>query len=204
MNKTIHTFVLTLASALRAGADVIEHCLTASPSSPEAASVPAASISAEPAAPAPAKRGRPKKTVRTFAEVIDEAKSVYPDETKLTLLFAELNTIAPGHYELFGPFLKDIKQCVEEKADLPTSVTVTPSEEQEDTGTAEVITNWENLKTLCKPLIEASGPALAKLKETIKAHGGSKLADLPVENYPAFIKEVQAQLADLPKGGEEV
>jgi hypothetical protein len=159
MNKTIHTFVLTLASALRAGADVIEHCLSDAPASPEAASVPATSA-AEPAATAPAKRGRPKKEAAPEPEPTPE------------------------------PVTEQEPEVITYK--------------QEGTTGLPTITNWEDLKKLCKPLIEASGPALAKLKETIKAHGGSKLADLPVENYPAFIQEVQAQLADLPKAGEEV
>lgn len=60
----------------------------------------------------------------------------------------------------------------------------------------------EELKAICDPLIKAGGVETEFLREQIKAHGGTAISKIPVENHAAFVAAVQPRVLALPKGEE--
>jgi hypothetical protein len=48
----------------------------------------------------------------------------------------------------------------------------------------------DELKAACDSLVK--GGEVAKVKDIIAKHGGTKLSDLPAENHAAFIAEIEA------------
>ena len=56
-----------------------------------------------------------------FSDIIESAKTIYPDREGMRVLFDGLNTAYPTHYakhddEGFELFFNDIRQCVEDQS----------------------------------------------------------------------------------------
>lgn len=184
--------------------------------SPEQASQPVAPdpeiTFQEPLPSAPEKpktgRGRPRKVTRTFEQVIEEAKRVFPLESALKRCFEELETIDPKHYAgNFRAFEVDIGECVhaesevivtnaEENDELKqeglTNI-VNPTEVIEEARNAAPVHTVDSLKLLIKPLTSSNADVRTELKETLLTYGESLSTMDPVQ-YPAFATAIKALL----------